>query len=105
MLRLDATTQFWGITADGVDGELDRVLSELIAAVEQVAAHGPTERELAAQRQGRELTSSTAERIVEHLDAAARLGGSSVSNRRPWQKASRRGRASRATTCAPRSSA
>ena len=73
MLRLDATTQFWGITADGVDGELDRVLSELIAAVEQVAAHGPTERELAAQRQGRDLTSSTAERIVEHLDAACVL--------------------------------
>jgi hypothetical protein len=72
MLRLDATTQFWGITADGVDGELDRVLSKLIAAVEQIAAHGPTERELAAQRQGRELTSSTADRIVEHLDAAAR---------------------------------
>jgi len=72
MLRLDATSQFWGITADGVDGELDRVLSELIAAVEQVAAHGPTERELAAQRQSRELTGSPAERIVEHLDAAAR---------------------------------
>jgi hypothetical protein len=72
VLRLDATTRHWGIRADGVNGELDRVLAELIASVEQLAADGPTEGELAAQRQSYELAGSMSDRVLEHLADATR---------------------------------
>ena len=72
MIRLAPDTRYWCITADGIDGNLDRVVQELIACVEEVTVDGPTEVAVDKLRAMWALGRSNPDRLVDFLDTAAR---------------------------------
>ena len=72
MIRLDPATRYWCVMADGIDGNLDRVLHELIASVEELATHGPTEEAVEKLGALRGLARATPDHLVNHLDNSAR---------------------------------